>query len=136
LGKVQSHLGRDAQSWTKVAPLPGGDFPVTGVDAVIDALCDEFLFIDRPWATRLVRCYGTDARKIYSGATSVSDLGECFGSTLFAAEVIWLMTHEFARTAEDVVWRRTKLGLHLNNDQIENINSWMADRLTSASIKN
>ncbi len=136
LDKVQSHLGRDAQSWTKVAPLPGGDFPVTGVDAVIDALCDEFLFMDRPWATRLVRCYGTDARKIYSGATSVSDLGEWFGSTLFAAEVIWLMTHEFARTAEDVVWRRTKLGLHLNNDQIESINSWMADRLTSASIKN
>ena len=67
--------------------------------------------MDNPWAKRLIRAYGTDARLILGNAKTAADLGQDFGATLTAAEVDWLMTREFASTAEDVLWRRSKLGL-------------------------
>ena len=100
--------------WTKHAHLPGGDFPVDGVQDQIEALIKAFPFLDHFWAGRLVRTYGTDAAKLLAGATGKEDLGENFGATLTEAEVDWLKDHEFAQTAEDILWRRTKLGLRLS----------------------
>ena len=66
-------------------------------------------------------------------AATAADLGRDFGATLTEAEVIWLMGSEFARTAEDVVWRRSKLGLRLTPAQVETLDEWMAARCRSAS---
>ncbi|MBV6636070.1 MAG: glycerol-3-phosphate dehydrogenase, partial [Mameliella sp.] len=67
-----------------------------------------------------------EAAKVLGDAKEAADLGRDFGATLTEAEVTWLMTHEYARTAEDVVWRRNKLGLRLDAGQIEALDAWMA----------
>ena len=98
-------------SWTGGEPLPGGDFPMTGFEALVHALG-----IDYPWAEpalvrRLARAYGVRARRILTGATSMADLGEIFGANLSAREVDYLRKEEWATTADDILWRRSKLGL-------------------------
>ena len=115
-------LGED---WTAEVPLPGGDFPVDGVGALVNGLLADFTFLDPKWAVRLVRAYGTEAREWLSDATVATDLGKDFGATLTEAELRWMMTREFAVTAEDAVWRRTKLGLRLDKAQIAAIDAWM-----------
>ena len=113
--------------WTAGVPLPGGDFPVDGVARLIADLRARHPFLNERWAGRLVRAYGTDARKIVEGAASPQDLGRDFGATLTEAELRWLMRKEYARTAEDVVWRRSKLGLRLSAAQITEIDAFMAE---------
>ena len=73
-----------------------------------------------------MRAYGTEARDILGGAKSAGDLGRDFGAGLTEAEIRWLMSREFARTAEDVLWRRSKLGLRLSKDQAAALETWMA----------
>ena len=90
--------------WTKHATLPGGDFPWDGIDALQAGL-------PRESARRLVHAYGTDAANVVGG----TDLG----AGLTEAEVDWLVTHEYARTAEDILWRRTKLGLRFTAAQTQ-----------------
>ena len=77
--------------------------------------------------------YGTEARIILGDAKSAQDLGEDFGATLTARELEWLMDKEYARTAEDVVWRRNKLGLRLSAEQIARIQDWMDHRSAQAA---
>lgn len=114
--------------WTKGAALPGGDFPVDGAEALVARLRVDHPFLAEPQARRLVRAYGTEAALILKGARSAADLGQSFGAGLTEAEVVWLMDREYARRAEDVVWRRTKLGLRLEPGQITALDQWMRDR--------
>ncbi|MGB1643296.1 MAG: glycerol-3-phosphate dehydrogenase C-terminal domain-containing protein, partial [Paracoccaceae bacterium] len=115
----------DGMSWTAGVALPGGNFPVDGVADLIDGLKTRYAFLTDKWARRLVRAYGTDAAEVLGYAKAVEDLGQDFGATLFEAEVLWLMQHEFAQTSEDVLWRRSKLGLRLNPKQAVNLETWM-----------
>ena len=112
--------------WTAEAPLPGGDFPVDGVAAQIAELQADYPFLDARWARRLVRAYGTEARQMLGSASSAGQLGRDFGATLTAREVTWLMQREFARTADDVLWRRSKIGLWLNDAEVAALDDWMA----------
>lgn len=111
LDKIGERLDLQKGPWTAGVAMPGGDFPVCDVERLVKDLCRDYGFMTDRWARRLVRAYGTDATLVLGEAGSVADLGEDFGASLTAAEVDWLMTHEFARTAEDVLWRRSKLGL-------------------------
>jgi len=111
LDQIGQRLDLKKGSWTAGVAMPGGDFPVDGVDRLVHELCRDYGFMTDRWARRLVRAYGTDARLLLGKAGSAAGLGQDFGASLTAAEVDWLMTHEFARTAEDVLWRRSKLGL-------------------------
>ena len=111
--------------WSAGVALPGGDFPVTGVEVLIGRLMADYPFLDRFWARRLIRAYGTEAWDVLGVAKEKSDLGHDFGATLSAREVGWLMTREYARTGEDVVWRRNKLGLRLSTDEIVQLDVWM-----------
>ncbi len=119
--------------WTAGAPLPGGDFPVSGVADLIAGLEADFPFLDPHWARRLVRAYGTDARQMLGKAGKKGDLGCDFGATLTGREVQWLIDREFARTAEDVVWRRSKLGLKMTAEQIAALDDWMKTRTGAAA---
>ncbi len=111
--------------WTERRPLPGGDFAYDKVSDLVAALKQDYPFLSDVWARRLVRGYGTDSRRLLADACSTADLGADFGETLTAAEVDWLMAHEFARTAEDVVWRRTKLGLRMTPQQVDLLQIYM-----------
>jgi glycerol-3-phosphate dehydrogenase len=130
LDQVAAHLPKVPGRWTAGAPLPGGDFAVNGVAALIDGLCARYPFLTRAWAARMIRAYGTEAGAILGRARAAADLGRDFGATLSEAELRWLMGREFARTAEDVVWRRSKLGLRMNAGQIAALDRWMADAIS------
>ena len=114
--------------WTAHAALPGGDFPVQGAADLAAALRREYPFLDARRARRLVRHYGTEARLMLGGARSLADLGRAFGGDLTEAEVNHLMGREYARTAEDVVWRRTKSGLRMSAQEIAELDRWMTAR--------
>ncbi len=115
--------------WTARAPLPGGDFPHDGVAELRAGLRADYPFLTETHAARLIRAYGTEARGVLGPARSAADLGQDFGATLTEAELDWLITREFARTAADVVWRRSKLGLRLTDEQIAEIDRAMTARL-------
>lgn len=124
LAKLEDHVGGTGD-WTAEVPLPGGDFPVSEVNARIRALKEDYQFLSDRWAKRLFRAYGTDAREILADSRSATDLGQDFGADLTEVEIRWLMKKEYAVTAEDVVWRRSKLGLRLNDIQIRAIDDFM-----------
>ncbi len=130
LAKLAPHFPQARGAWTARVTLPGGDFPVDGVAALIAALRTQYPFLTEYWATRLVRSYGTETRAILGEAKSAADLGRDFGATLSEAELRWLMTREYARSAEDVIWRRSKLGLRLSEEETAAIRAYMAGALT------
>jgi glycerol-3-phosphate dehydrogenase len=111
--------------WSAEVPLPGGDFAVDGVEPLITALRQKYPFLDDRFARRLVRAYGTEANVVLGEASRLDDLGRCFGWNLTEREVRWLMTHEWARTAADVLWRRSKIGLRLDTDETAALDQWM-----------
>lgn len=114
-----------AAPWTANAPLPGGDFPVEGFGALVARLLTQHPWLEPAHAHRLARAYGTRAFVLLSSATNIAALGICFGADLFEAEARYLVTHEWAQTADDILWRRTKCGLQLNADQALRLDEWM-----------
>ncbi len=131
LDKIKTVFPDLPTSWTAGVALPGGDFPVSGVASLIETLRIEFPFLTERWAARLVRAYGTDARDMLAQAKTADDLGEDFGATLTEREVLWLMHHEYAQNAEDVLWRRSKLGLRITKSQVDRLDAWMKKTLQS-----
>jgi glycerol-3-phosphate dehydrogenase len=113
--------------WTAKAALPGGAFPVDGQTQLRDELKQSFPFLSDTHVARLVRSYGVDSFDLLQGAQALADLGHDFGQTLYEVEVRWLMQHEFARTAEDILWRRSKLGLRFSDAQVAVLENWLAD---------
>jgi glycerol-3-phosphate dehydrogenase len=120
---------QQSAGWTQHAPLPGGDFDVNGLAALINALATEFDFISTPHMSRLAAAYGTRARNILAGARAPADLGISFGATLTQAEVRYLMAQEWAQTADNVLWRRTKLGLALADEEPGTLDRFMERQL-------
>lgn len=100
-------------AWTAHAPLPGGDFPWDRIVALGADLIHRYPFLPVVTARRLVRTYGTLAATMLGDAGCLAALGEDFGADLTQCEVDWLVANEYARTAEDILWRRTKLGLRV-----------------------
>ena len=125
MAKLSPHLEKTGDDWTAGVALPGGDFAVDGVEDLISALLVRYKFLNPAWAKRLVRHYGTDTWEILSDAQSLDDLGQNFGATLTEAELRWIISREFAHTAEDVIWRRTKLGLRLKPCEVAAIERFM-----------
>lgn len=114
-------------SWTAAKPLPGGNFGVAEVDLRIAHLQSRYPFLERTWAERLIRSYGTLAPEVLGDTQGWQDCGQHFGHGLTANEVRYLITREWAVEAEDVLWRRTKLGLRLSAEQQENLRRFMEE---------
>ena len=125
LAKIGRFFPEAGPDWTAGVSLPGGDFPVDGVATLIAELRQSYPFLDAFWARRLIRAYGTDARLILGDAKSVQDMGKAFCASLTEREIVWLMEKEYARTAEDVVWRRSRLGLRMSKAEIAELDTWM-----------
>lgn len=117
--------------WTRGAPLPGGDFRHDGFDALVAALTARYPALPRTLLARLARAYGTRTIDLLEGAETMAGLGRLFGADLTEREVHWLVTREWARTADDVVWRRSKLGLRMTPAEIQDLESWMAAHLAA-----
>jgi glycerol-3-phosphate dehydrogenase len=111
--------------WTRGATLPGGDFPVREFDALLAELAGEFPGLSHSLLARLARAYGTKARQMLAGCKNTADLGHCFGADLHEREVTYLITHEWARTAEDILWRRSKLGLRFVPEERVGLENWL-----------
>ena len=127
MARLAPFTGRP-EPWTAGAPLPGGDFPHDGAPALVAELVAAHPFLDARWALRLVRAYGVDAKAILADAARPEDLGRRFGADLTEREVAWLMDREWARTAADVLWRRSKLGLRVSQGEAAALDEFMADR--------
>jgi len=113
------------EGWTGKAALPGGDMDVSAIPALTAELMRDYPFLEPSHATRLAHAYGTRASKVLGNAGSIDDLGQSFGASLTEAEVRYLMAHEWACTTEDIVWRRSKLGLRLSVAEIAAIDAWI-----------
>ncbi len=111
--------------WTAHAPLPGGDFPAGSVGDLIETLQAAYAFLDDRQAARIAHAYGTRAMRWLGQARGWNDLGRAFGAGLSEAELAYLRAAEWARSAEDVLWRRSKLGLHMTAQQRQDVAAFL-----------
>jgi glycerol-3-phosphate dehydrogenase len=118
LEKIGEAIGDKGAPWTAGSHLPGGAFGPEDYDREVAALRARFPFLSERHAQRLVRCYGTDATQLLDASGLPEILGRHFGGTLYEAEVRWLIDNEWAVTAEDILWRRTKQGLFLSREEV------------------
>jgi glycerol-3-phosphate dehydrogenase len=112
--------------WTAKTPLPGGDFAWPRFDAQLDAARERWRFLSEAQAQRLVAAYGTRLETVLGDAKDRTDLGPAFGPELTGAEVRYLMTKEWARFPEDILWRRSKLGLTMPAEDRNALAAFMA----------
>jgi glycerol-3-phosphate dehydrogenase len=117
LRELQAFLPPHRGPWTAGACLPGGDFPDGDFEGFLRELKAAAPYLAPEVARRLARAYGTRAFKFLGHAQSMGDLGAEYGYGLTDAEIAYLTRHEWAKTAEDILWRRSKLGLHLTEEE-------------------
>jgi len=132
LGKL-AHFFPRSRAWTARSALPGGDFIYDGVHALIARTQRHWPFLAADHARRLVHAYGTRVDEVLKVVQSPADLGMRFGADLTEVEVRYLMAKEWAQTADDVLWRRTKLGLRFTDAQRAALERFMADRAAAPS---
>jgi glycerol-3-phosphate dehydrogenase len=111
--------------WTRNASLPGGDIPDMDLEGYSADLRRTHPGLPAELLARLAATYGTRGERLLESIRSVGELGEHFGAGLYQREVDYLVAHEWARTAEDVLFRRTKLGLHLPSDAADRLNAYL-----------
>ena len=114
--------------WTGDAPLPGGDIPNADIGAFTAQCAARYSWLPERLLRHCVRHYGTDIHTLLAGRSSTGDLGEHFGAGLYAAEVAYLVEHEWARTAEDILWRRTRKGLGVSARGVERVRAYLRAR--------
>ncbi|TCU37995.1 glycerol-3-phosphate dehydrogenase [Rhizobium azibense] len=130
LKHVFPHMGAD---WTEKAPLPGGEIPNTDYETFANSLRDAYPWMPRKLVHHYGRLYGARTRNVIAGATCIQGLGRHFGGQLYEAEARYLVATEWAATAEDILYRRTKHYLHLSEAEIAAFGEWFASiRLAAA----
>jgi glycerol-3-phosphate dehydrogenase len=122
LAKLSRWLGNAGGPWTQDASLPGGDFPVDGFEELVSELTSGHVAADPALVRRLARAYGVDASKILA-----AEQGIHFGAGLWQSEVVYLLRTEWAVTAEDILWRRSKLGLWLTREEAGRLQEWIEE---------
>ena len=124
LEKLDPSFPNARGAWTATQPLPGGGF--TDFDTLLATLIAERPGLPPSLLRRLARAYGTDTRALLGNAQEVSALGRHFGGDLYAREVDYLVTHEWAQTAEDILYRRGKLGLHVPSSTAKTLEDYLS----------
>lgn len=140
LDQLAPHLPAAARpSWTATAALPGGDLEAPGQLVAQYTFADFVTRLQKrlPWlpprlATRYAHQYGTRVTPLLAGATRLEDLGAEVTPGLYEAEIRYLIEHEWARTAQDILWRRTKLGLYAGEADRSRLEGWLARHLPAA----
>ncbi len=125
LEQLRPALRFKGNAWTASAPLPGGDLPDADFDAFLAGLQAERAWLPPELARRYARAYGSRVAALLDGARGTQDLGEALGDGVYEAEVDYLVRNEWARTAEDILWRRSKLGLHVSHATAAHLRAWL-----------
>jgi glycerol-3-phosphate dehydrogenase len=129
--RLSKHLAiLKGESWTLRQPLPGGDFPIDGIERLTQDIQRAYPYVPEFLVHRWVRSYGTLIHSILSDAGlsasgSLADLGADFGHGLYAVEVNYLISREWARSAEDILWRRSKLGLRFAQAETQKLEDYV-----------
>jgi glycerol-3-phosphate dehydrogenase len=124
LAKLKPHFTHLGAPWTHSAPLPGGDLPDADIGAFASVLREQWPWLPGELIDRYARAYGTRVLRILQDVAGTNDLGIHFGDGLYGREVDYLVRTEWAMTAADVLWRRTKLGLHVGADTVATLERW------------
>jgi glycerol-3-phosphate dehydrogenase len=125
LDKLRPVMGFAAGPWTGGASLPGGDMPDADFDAFLMGVRGARPWLPAELARRYARAYGTRLERILDGAGNLEGLGEHLGDGVYEAEVDYLVRTEWARTEEDILWRRSKLGLHVGSPTVARLRAWL-----------
>lgn len=128
LEKLQPMMGFTTGNWTAGAALPGGDLPDLDLGRFAVELRRRHPWLSEATAARLARSYGSRASRILGCAATAADLGADLGSGLSEAELSYLVREEWAQEVEDVLWRRSKLGLHAGGELEARVRAWLAQR--------
>jgi glycerol-3-phosphate dehydrogenase len=128
LEKIEPILGKRGKPWTKGSKLPGGEFGPREFDLQVERLNALYPSLTDRFLRRLARQYGTQAAALLGKASRMSDLGETFGADLTQHEVEYLIDREWARTADDILWRRTKLGLRMRGGDRARLEEYLRTR--------
>ncbi|NKB64231.1 MAG: glycerol-3-phosphate dehydrogenase [Gammaproteobacteria bacterium] len=131
---IESYLGKRNPAWTAQSKLPGGEFSAEGIMDLAEQLHNKYFFLTREEIYRFTRTYGTISKNILGDSKSYTDLGEHFGSGLYQKEIEYLVAYEWATTAEDVLFRRTKLGIGASQKMKDKINRFLDDMPRPHSI--
>jgi glycerol-3-phosphate dehydrogenase len=125
-------LGCSVHGWTAGRPLPGGDLGTASFAAFESGLALRYPWLPPDLRQRYARAYGTRVELLLAGAATTAELGAPVAPGLYERELEYLCRHEWARTADDVLWRRSKLGLRARHDDIERVRRWIAARRSQA----
>jgi glycerol-3-phosphate dehydrogenase len=135
LDKLDRALGQRRPAWTRDAPLPGGDMPAADFEAWLRGTLARYPLLPPTLLRRMGRAYGTRIDRVLGDAQRYADLGRDFGMGLTEAELDYLIDIEWARTASDVLFRRSKLGLHLTREAQQQVADWMEqDRVARDTV--
>jgi glycerol-3-phosphate dehydrogenase len=126
--RVATALGGNRTAWTAGVPLPGGDLPGADFDRFQRETAARWPWLPSALCLRLARAYGTRMERILGAAKAMADLGDAVLPGLYATEIDYLLREEWACTADDILWRRSKLGLHLGPEAPAILDRWIAAR--------
>ena len=130
---LQGPLGALKPAWTSQAPLPGGDIAGGDFERFLQQLGRRHPWLPAPLARRYARAYGTWTEKLLAGASGLADLGTEIGDGLYEVEATYLTSYEWDLTAEDILWRRSKMGLHASPDTVRRLDEWLAAHAAGAA---
>ncbi len=135
LDMIENIIGKKGEAWTKNNHLPGGDFAIDGFDQLVVAGMNKYPFLTKKLATRLVRSYGTIIFDMLGRAEKMSDMGVFFTNGLYEREVDYLIKYEFALNAEDILYRRSKLGLSFTKENVKKLEIYMDGKINNSFIE-
>lgn len=130
LSQLSNYFPAMGKPWTAHHPIVGGDIGEQSYQDWVSSIQDTYPWLDGALLTRLTNAYGTRIHFLLDGKTSMADLGTHFGSDLYQAEVEYLLRHEWARSSEDILWRRSKLGLHTSPEDTRSLDTFILENPT------
>ncbi len=125
LERLQPVMRFKGKPWTAGSPLPGGDMKNADFDGFLNSIFERWNWLPKGLARRYARAYGTRIERLIGTANGLSGLGEHFGDDLYEAEVSYLLRAEWALTDDDILWRRSKLGLHVSDETAAHLRAWL-----------
>ena len=128
--KLEPYFDNLGPAWTHSKPLPGGNLDMS-LEAFSMTLQQDYPFIGAHLAYRFANSYGTLTHTLLNKVSSANELGQDFGNQLYQVEVDYLIQHEWARSAEDILWRRSKLGLEFTSEQVVELEKYLAAKAPS-----
>jgi glycerol-3-phosphate dehydrogenase len=134
LGRLKPRFAHMGAAWTHATPLPGGDMPEGDFERFAREQQQHWPWLPDDLVQRYARAYGTRMHRMLDGAHGTNDLGVHLGDCLYGREVEYLVGTEWAMTAADVLWRRSKLGLHVSSETVAALERWFGSALAGQRV--